>query len=181
MENLSNFKISRRFSKFLGKLRKDLRLWSKKMVVESPISARIGTNRRHARYYSVSLIKMSSSRIPMRESLFIREQLNHLANFNGLNTVERSLHGWFLAPFLDRRGDLPFRLPCLSSSFRFSILPWNHPFRRGLINRSVVYSPSDHHRYDPFLGSKGKIPILFYDASNPANLRDPMANVDEFT
>lgn len=47
MENLSNFKISRRFSKFLGKLRKDLRLWSKKMVVESPISARIGTNRRH--------------------------------------------------------------------------------------------------------------------------------------
>lgn len=115
---------------------------------------------------------MSSSRIPMRESLFIREQLNHLANFNGLNTVERSLHGWFLAPFLDRREDLPFRLPCLSSSFRFSILPWNHPFRRGLINRSVVYSPSDHHRYDPFLGSKGKIPILFYDASNPANLQD---------
>lgn len=126
---------------------------------------------------------------------FIREQLNHLANLNGLNTVERSLHGWFLAPFLNRRRIFPrgeqSLLPIQSSlsitvrrsfhlpfDFLFS-LARNHPFRRGLINRSVVYSPSDHDRYDPFLGSKGKIPILFYGP-----LTRPicgMAKVDEFS
>lgn len=79
-------------------------------------------------------------------------------NFNGLNTVWKKFARLISCAVSSTGGEdllynLPFRLPSavpfIFLSIFYSPLARNHPFRRGLINRSVVYSITDHDRYDP--------------------------------